>query len=172
MLRIIPRIAASLVVALIPCVGIAQEDGAREHAFVLEVAPAGEWPLNGGRANYGGTVAVEKEVIENWLELELGVTGLGSNGRGVLSTDLLFKKPFRVSPVFEFMVGAGPSIERAISGPDRHTSKSVEFALDFMFWPYEDRYKDIGWFAEPTWSVTPATGEKSLGMTGGLLIGF
>jgi hypothetical protein len=138
----------------------------------VEIGPAAEWPLNGERANYGGNIAVEKEVIENWLELELGLTGLGSNGRRELSMDLLFKKPFRISSTFEFMIGAGPSVSRTVNGPDRRTLMGVEFALDFMFWPYEGAHKDIGWFAEPVLSVTPATGEKSLGMTGGLLIGF
>ena len=153
-------------------VAYAEETGGREHAFVLEFGPAAEWPSNGERSNYGVNVAVEKEVIAGWLEIELGITGLGSNGRRAFSTDLLFKKPFQISPTFEFMIGAGPSIERTVNGPDRRTSKSATLALDFMFWPYKEAHKDIGWFAEPTWSVTPATGEKSFGMTGGLLIGF
>ena len=145
----------------------AEEAGDREHALVLEIGPAAEWPLKGEPGNYGGTIAAEKEVIENWLELELGATALGNHGRGELSLDLLFKKPFHVSPEFEFMVGAGPSFSRALDGGGSF-SKSAEFALDFMFWPS----RRIGWFVEPTWSVNPATGRNSLAATGGILIGF
>jgi hypothetical protein len=152
------------------CAHVARADELRdrEHSFVLEIGPAAEWPLNGERNNYGGTVAIEKEVIENWLELEFGVTALGTSGRKELSMDLLFKKPFHISPTFEFMIGAGPSIARTVNGPERKTSKSAEFVLDFMFWPHQN----IGWYVEPSWTITPATGDKSLGMTGGLLVGF
>jgi hypothetical protein len=145
----------------------AEEAREREHAFILEIGPAAEWPLHGEKANYGGTVAVEKEVIENWLELELGVTMSGTNGRPVLGLDLLFKKPFHLSPRWEFMIGAGPSFERPLDRSG-HTSKGAEFALDFMFWPYQN----IGWYVEPSWTIMPATGKNSLGATGGLLIGF
>jgi hypothetical protein len=69
-----------------------------EPNFVLEIGPAAEWPLHGEQANYGGTVSVEKEVIDNWLELETGMKGLGTSGHGELSGDLLFNKPSRLSP--------------------------------------------------------------------------
>jgi hypothetical protein len=36
---------------------IAQDD--REHALVLKMGPAGEWPSH-DRANFGGTFAIEK----------------------------------------------------------------------------------------------------------------
>jgi hypothetical protein len=139
-----------------------------EHSLVLEIGPAAEWPLHGERPNYGGTIAVEKEVIENWLELELGITALGTSGQREVSTDLLFKKPFRLSPTVEFMVGAGPSITRTLTGPDKRTSAAVQFVIDFMFWPREN----VGWYVEPAFSIKPGSGEKSFGVTGGLLIGF
>jgi hypothetical protein len=138
------------------------------HSLVLEIGPAAEWPLHGERPNYGGTIAVEKEVIENWLELELGITALGTSGQRELSADLLFKKPFRLSPAVEFMVGAGPSITRTLTGPDKGTSAAVQFVIDFMFWSS----KNVGWYVEPAMSITPETGKKSLGVTGGLVIGL
>ena len=49
-----------------------------------------------------------------------------------------------------------------------HATVAGEFALDFMFWPT----KNVGWFVEPTWSIAPRTGEHSLGVSIGLLIGF
>ena len=139
-----------------------------EHSLVLEIGPAAEWPLHGERSNYGGTIAIEKEVIENWLELELGITALGTSGQRELSADLLFKKPFRLSPAVEFMVGAGPSITRTLTGPDKGTSAAVQFVIDFMFWSHAN----VGWYVEPAISITPGTGKKSLGMTGGLVIGL
>ena len=98
---------------------VAQDD--REHALVLKMGPAGEWPSH-DRANFGGTFAVEKTIIENWLEIEVGLTALGTNGQTELSGDIIFKKPFHISPTFEFMVGGGPSISRALNGEDRSTA--------------------------------------------------
>ena len=139
-----------------------------EPAFVLEVGPAAEWPLHGERANYGGNIGIEKEVIENWLELEASLTGLGTSGRGELSGDLLFKKPFRLSPDFEFFVGVGPELARTFSGSDRGTSTSVEFATELMYLPSSD----VGWYVEPAFSVAPTTRKKAFGVTGGFAIGF
>jgi hypothetical protein len=68
---------------------IAQDD--REHAFVLKMGPAGEWPSH-ERNNFGGTFAVEKSIIENWLEIEAGLTMLGTTGQRELSGDIIFKK--------------------------------------------------------------------------------
>jgi hypothetical protein len=88
------------------------------------MGPAGEWPSR-DRANFGGTFAVEKSIIENWLEMEVGLTALGTNGQTELSGDIIFKKPFRISPTFEFMVGVGPSISRALNGEDQSTTVSA-----------------------------------------------
>jgi hypothetical protein len=139
-----------------------------EHRFILEIGGAGEWPLNGERPNFGGTIAGEVEPIENWLELEFGFTTLATAGHTELSGDLLFKKPFRLSPSAEFMVGLGPSFSRSLNGPERGNSWSVEFALDWMFWPT----KNLGWFIEPTWSVNPRNGQQSAAVSVGILIGF
>jgi len=139
-----------------------------DHSFILEIGTAGEWPLNGERPNFGGTIAGEIEPIENWLELEFGVSTLATAGHTELSGDLLFKKPFRLSPTVEFMVGAGPSLSRTLNGPDAGTSWNVEFALDWMFWPT----KNIGWFIEPTWSVNPKNGQQAAAVSIGILIGF
>jgi hypothetical protein len=144
---------------------VAQDD--REHALVLKMGPAGEWPSH-DRANFGGTFAVEKTIIENWLEIEVGLTALGTNGQTELSGDIIFKKPFRISPTFEFMVGVGPSISRALNGEDQSTTVSAAFTLDFMFWPTPN----VGWFVEPTWTVNPRNGQQSFAASVGLLIGI
>jgi hypothetical protein len=144
---------------------VAQDD--REHALVLKMGPAGEWPSH-DRANFGGTFAVEKSIIENWLEIEVGLTMLGTTGQRELSGDIIFKKPFRISPNFEFMIGVGPSISRALNGEDQSTTVSAAFTLDFMFWPTPN----VGWFLEPTWTVNPRNGQQSFAASVGLLIGI
>ncbi len=148
--------------------GLEREESGAEHRFILEIGTAGEWPLNGERPNFGGTVALEVEPIENWLELEFGLSTLATAGHTDLSGDLLFKKPFRLSPSVEFMVGAGPSFSRTLNGPDQGNSWSAEFALDWMFWPT----RNVGWFIEPTWSVNPRNGQQSAAVAVGILIGF
>ena len=161
-------VATGVVLALaLAGAAIAKDDDA-EHKFILELGSAGEWPLTNEPGNFGGTFAVEFEPIENWLELELGFTTLNTTGKSDLSGDLLFKKPFKITPSFEFMVGAGPSVSQTLNGPDRGTTVAAEFALDFMFWPT----RDVGWFFEPTYSINPRTGERSAAFSIGLLFGF
>jgi hypothetical protein len=162
------RFQASLIAAMCFALGIAVADAEeREHSLVLEIGPAGEWPFS-DKPNFGGNFAIEATAIENWLEIELGMTALSTTGRTEWSGDLLFKKPFRISPTFEFMIGAGPSIAKTTSGPDKDTTVSVAFALDFMFWPTPN----LGWFVEPTWSINPRNGQQSFAATGGILIGI
>jgi hypothetical protein len=145
------------------------QDSEEDHAVVLEIGGAGEWPVRGGGgANYGGTVAAEVTPIENWLELEMGVTALATAGYTELSGDFLFKKPYRLSATTEFMFGAGPSFSKTLTRSDRGTTWSAEFVLDFMFW----RRKNIGWYLEPGWSVTPKNGQQSLGLNVGVLFGL
>jgi hypothetical protein len=146
----------------------AHEDSDSEHAWVLELGGAGEWSLNGERPNFGGTISAEVEPLEDLLELEFGFTTLATAGHTELSGDLLFKKPFRLSPTVEFMFGAGPSFSRTVNGPDRGDAWAAEVALDWMFWPT----KDVGWYVEPTWSVNPKNGQESIAVSIGLLIGF
>jgi hypothetical protein len=107
--------------------------------------------------------------VENWLELEFGVTALGTSGHTELSTDLLFKKPYRLSQTAEFMFGVGLEMIRKFSVEERGTSFGVEAVLDFMFWPTNN----IGWYLEPGYGLIPGKGaEQSLGITAGLLIGW
>ncbi len=54
-------------------------------------------------------LAVEVTPIENWLELEAGITPLFSRHHSTeWDTDLLFKKPWTLSKKAELMVGVGP----------------------------------------------------------------
>ena len=104
-----PRIVAgvSVVLLLFASVAIAQTEG-EEPAAILELGAAGEQSLAGGGSQFGPTVAVEITPIENWLELEGGVTSLFKHGKTEWDTDLLFKKPWTLSDKVEFMMGIGP----------------------------------------------------------------
>jgi len=46
--------------------------------------------------------------IENWLELEAGVSPFCKRNSAEWDTDLLFKKPWTISRKTEFMLGVGP----------------------------------------------------------------
>jgi hypothetical protein len=167
------RRALTAVIALsfVFCEACAQEpdSGDVDHAVVLEIGGAGEWSVHGGGGpNYGGTVAAEVTPIENQLELEMGVTALATTGHTELSGDFMFKKPYRLSGTTEFMFGAGPSLSKTLSGPDRGTTWSADLVLDFMFW----RSKNVGWYLEPGWSVAPKNGQQSLGVNFGLIFGL
>ena len=60
--------AAGVCLAVIFGVADAVAQDGREHALVLKMGPAGEWPSH-ERANFGGTFAVEKSVIETGWRL-------------------------------------------------------------------------------------------------------
>jgi hypothetical protein len=53
---------------------------AEDHAFVVE-SGAGEHNIRDGSSNFGATLAVEATPIEEWLELEFGVTALVTSDR-------------------------------------------------------------------------------------------
>ena len=136
---------------------------------ILELGPAVGHALKGGGSSFGPSVAVEVTPIENWLELEAGVTPLFGRLSREWDTDLLFKKPWTLSHKAEFMVGVGPEwIHTNESGALRN-SPAVSAVLDFMFWP-SGKHR-FGWFLEPGFDRSFGTGhEESVGISGGLLI--
>jgi hypothetical protein len=139
-----------------------------DHAVVFELGWSGDWSHAEGLHPKGGTFAFEVTPIENWLELEFGVTAIHADGATEIPVDVLFKKPWRVSRQFEFMVGVGPEIIRA-TGPDPGTFWGLSSVLDLMFWPR----KSIGWYLEPGYEATfrDKTTRQGIGMAAGLLIG-
>jgi len=149
--------------------GSAQAGAEVDHRAVLEVGGAAERSLADRRSNGGATVAVEATPIEGLLELESGVTVLGTGADRRAAVDLLFKKPYRLSPTVEFMVGIGPEWSRPTNAAVRPTSTALEIVLDFMFWPT----RNVGWYVEPSFSGSRGgNGERSLGATAGLLVGW
>lgn len=158
-----------LIASLFLCPGILLAQSAdKEPAAVLELGAAASRDLSGG-SSFGPTAAVEVTPIENWLELEAGVTPIFSRHSTEWSTDLLFKKPWTLSRKAEFMFGLGPEwIHNRESGT---TTNSVggEVVLDFMFWPFAKHR--FGWYLEPGYEYDFGRGhERSVGMSGGLLI--
>jgi hypothetical protein len=82
----------------------------------------------------------------------VGVSPFYTRNSTEWDTDLLFKKPWTLSPKAEFMLGVGPEwIHLKQSG---RTTNSVagEVAGDFMFWP-NGRHR-FGWFLEPAYDYS------------------
>jgi len=80
------------------CAGnaIAQEVE-KEPTAIVELGGATDWSITEGGSSFGPTVAVEVTPIENWLELEAGVTPLFRRHSTEWDIDLLFKKPWTLS---------------------------------------------------------------------------
>lgn len=141
----------------------------KEPVAILELGAAASRELKGGGFSFGPSVAAEVTPIENWLELEAGVTPLFGSHSTEWDVDLLFKKPWTLSRKVEFMAGVGPEWVHANENKVRTNSIAGEAALDFMFWPCK-RHK-LGWYLEPGYDYNFGRGhEQSLGVSGGLLI--
>jgi hypothetical protein len=146
----------------------AQSDD-KERAAVVELGGATDWSITDRGSSFGPTVAVEVTPIENWLELELGVTPLFTRHSTEWDTDLLFKKPWTLSKKAEFMVGVGPEWVHVTKNGVTANSVSGEAVLDFMFWP--SKKHRFGWYLEPGYAYNFGRGhEQSIGINGGLLI--
>jgi hypothetical protein len=146
--------------------GITQSE--KEPAAILELGGAGSWGLTGSSA-FGPSVAAEVTPVENWLELEGGVTALFSSQSTEWDTDLLFKKPWTLSRKVEFMAGIGPEWIHTRAKGVTTNAVAGEAVLDFMFWPSKKR--KLGWYLEPGYEYNFAAGhEQSIGISGGLLI--
>jgi len=141
----------------------------KEPAAIVELGGAAGWNLTGGGSSFGPDLAVEVTPIENWLELEAGVTPLFRRHSTEWNTDLLFKKPWTLSEKVEFMIGLGPEWIHAREYGVTTNSLGGEFVLDLMFWPSAKHR--LGWYLEPTYDYSFGRGhERSLGVSGGLLI--
>jgi hypothetical protein len=139
-----------------------------EPVAIVELGGAADWNIKCG-SSFGPDLAAEITPIENWLELEAGVTPLFRRHSTEWDTDLLFKKPWTLSEKVEFMFGVGPEWIHARQHGITTNSLGGEVALDFMFWPSAKHR--FGWYLEPAYDYNFGRGhERSLGITGGLLI--
>jgi hypothetical protein len=165
-----PVVFALLLVA--PCAAAAHAQAASaetdNHKIVYELGWAADWSRQERFRPTGATVAFEITPVEHWLEIEVGLTAIRSRGLTELPVDILFKKPWQLSPRFEVMVGIGPEIVH-VSGRGHETFLGLSGVLDLMFWPK----KNIGWYVEPAFETTFTQGvtHHGLGFAGGLLIG-
>ena len=140
-----------------------------EPVAVLELGGASSWNIKSGESSFGPSVAVEVTPIENWLEIEAGVTPLFRRHSTEWDTDVLFKKPWTFSRKAEFMFGLGPEWVHTNEHGMKTNSFAGEAALDFMFWPSAKHR--FGWYLEPSYDYSFGRGhEQSAGITGGLLI--
>jgi hypothetical protein len=80
---------------------------------------------------------IEVAPVKNWLELEFGTTGLFRRHSTEWGTDLLFKKPWDLSPKVEFMLGLGPEWVHSKQYSVTTNSVAAEVVADFMFWPWK-----------------------------------
>src|SRR6202166_2527838 len=106
-----------------------------EPAAIVEIGGVPGWSITDGGFSFSPTVAAEVTPIENWLELEIGVTPIFSRHSTEWDTDLLFKKPWTLSKKVEFMFGVGPQWVHSRKYGITTNSVAGEVALDFMFWP-------------------------------------
>jgi hypothetical protein len=161
--------ALLLAVMLLPARQARAGDPGKEPTAIVEVGAAAERATTGGDSSYGPSVAVEITPIEHWLEIEAGVAPMFARGQTDWDVDLLFKKPFVLSPTTEFMIGVGPSWSHTIAQGRTDDEFGAEVALDFMFWPWKGR--TIGWYVEPSYGYGfTATHERTLSVSAGLLI--
>jgi hypothetical protein len=152
--------------------GHRQEAGEdKEPVAILELGAATSWNLSGGAATFAPNLAAEVTPIENWLELEAGVSPFYTHNSTEWDTDLLFKKPWTISGKAEFMFGVGPQWVHLSQNGKVTNSIAGEVAGDFMFWP-TGKHR-FGWFLEPAYDYSFAGGhQQSMGMSAGLLIGI
>jgi hypothetical protein len=163
------EIRSLLIFALLCCGSACAQSVDKEPAAVVELGGASSWDLKGGGSSFGADVAVEFTPIENWLELEAGVTPLFARHSTEWDTDLLFKKPWTLSKKAEFMIGVGPEWIHTRQNGIKMNSFAAEAVLDFMFWPSAKHR--FGWYLEPGYDYSfGRRHERSLGITGGLLI--
>jgi hypothetical protein len=167
------RTKCALVASLFLCRGNAfaqsvDVDKKPEPVAILELGGAGSWNFKGG-SSFGADLAAEVTPIENWLELEAGVTPLFTRHSTEWDTDLLFKKPWTLSKKAEFMIGIGPEWVHTRQYGVTTNSIAAEAVLDFMYWP-SGKHR-FGWFIEPGYEYNFGRGhERSIGISGGLLI--
>lgn len=138
---------------------------------IVEVGAATSWDFTGGAATFAPNLAVEVTPIENWLELEAGVSPFYTKRSTEWDTDFLFKKPWAISRKAEFMLGAGPQWAHVTQNRKTTNTFAAEVAGDFMFWP-TGKHR-FGWYLEPAYDCSFAGGHpQSIGMSAGLLIGI
>ncbi len=142
---------------------------AEDRKLVFGEGGVGELELRERTFHAGVNAFVEWEAVPEWLELELGASLLAIDGGVELPVELQLKKPFRITPGVELMLGVGPEVLQISAPQGQSTVYGVTWALDLMFWPW----RHAGFWIEPSNDVyfrDRAT--LGVGSTGGVLFGF
>jgi hypothetical protein len=138
---------------------------------ILELGASTNWNFKEGAATFAPNLAAECTPIENWHELEAGVSPFYTHKSSEWDTDFLFKKPWTISSKAEFMLGVEPQWAHIKQSGKSADTFSAELAGDFMFWP-TGRHR-FGWYLEPAFDYSFAGGHpQSIGLSAGLLIGI
>jgi hypothetical protein len=163
--------ACFFLIFYLPLLGQTVVDKDKDPKAIIELGAATSWNLGGGAATFAPNLAAEITPIENWLEIEAGVSPFFTRRSTEWDTDLLFKKPWTLSPTAEFMFGVGPEWVHLKQHGTVNNSIAGEVAGDFMFWP-NGKHR-FGWYLEPAYDYSFGKGhEKSIGLSAGLLIGI
>jgi hypothetical protein len=141
----------------------------KEGIAVGEIGGASSIDIKSVKSSFGYSLSVEATPIEDWLEVELGVSPTYASHYRETDIDFLLKKPWTFSSRLEFMLGIGPEWAHSTDFGTTSNSWSGEIALDFMYWPFKKR--QFGFYAEPAYTYGfNAAHEQSAGMSAGLLI--
>jgi hypothetical protein len=149
----------------------AEGEAEGEHTVVVGVGGALDADLSDGSTHGGVNAFVEWNAVPGWLELELGASIIPADKGVEVPIGLLFKKPFKLAPWSELLIGIGPEMD-VVSTPDTKTTYfGGAGTLDFMFWPLGDR---VGFWIAPEYSVLfhDGSAESGLGATGGVMLGW
>ena len=156
----------ALIASLLLCAGntAAQSvEKEKEHA-VIELGGGAFRNVTDGASSFGPAVGVEVTPIKNWLELEFGTAALFRRHSTEWGTDLLFKKPWDLSPKVEFMLGLGPEWVHSKQYGVTTNSLSVEAVADFMFWRSPTNELKSWFSALQQTAIVQASSVKCIGM--------
>ena len=137
----------------------AQEQNDGEEVAVIEIGAAPSRNLKDRTSSLGPTVAIEVSPVQNWLELEAGITPSFGHHTTEWASDLLFKKPWTLSRTVEFMAGIGPEWIHTRESGTATNSVAGEAVLDFMFWPTLWKHR-FGWYVEPGYEYNFGRGHE------------
>lgn len=141
----------------------------KEGIAVGEIGGASSIDIKSGKSSFGYSLSAEATPIENWLEVELGVSPTYGSNHKETDIDFLIKKPWMFSSNLEFMLGIGPEWVHSTDYGITNNSWSGEVALDFMYWPFKKH--QFGFYAEPDYVYGfNKDHEQALEMSAGLLI--
>ena len=146
-----------------------EEKEEEENKIVVGIGGAGEYAFKENSIAPGGNIMFEASLIEGWLTLGLSVSALKGAEGAEVPIDLLIKKPFKLAPAVEMIVGIGPEFLYVSTAEGPNVFVGGELAVGFLFWPS----KHVGFWIEPAYDLVAKDGlSQSIAVSGGVLIGW